>query len=49
MGQDKAWLLWQGERLAETTAWRVLAEIGAEVIMVSCREEQEFAAEMESG
>ena len=42
MGQDKAWLLWQGEPLAKRQL-RVLGEIGAEVIMVSCRQEQEFA------
>lgn len=41
MGQDKAWLLWQGEPLAKRQL-RVLAETGAEWLMVSCREEQEF-------
>lgn len=41
MGQDKAWLLWQGEPLAKRQL-RVLAETGAAWLMVSCREEQEF-------
>ncbi|MFZ4596021.1 MAG: molybdenum cofactor guanylyltransferase, partial [Verrucomicrobiaceae bacterium] len=41
MGQDKTWLLWQGEPLAKRQL-RVLAETGAEWLMVSCREEQEF-------
>jgi FdhD protein len=41
MGQDKAWLLWQGEPLAKRQL-RVLAETGAEVLMVSAREDQEF-------
>ena len=48
MGQDKAWLLWQGEPLAKRQL-RVLSETGAELLLLSCRGEQvRHATEVEN-